>query len=81
MTSYPAPSELPQSKTKTPKPLWKSLFSEEKILNVKNDAVCGYAMYGFHLILSSGLELEHSKLPYTKQPKLQNIAYLFKWKI
>ena len=33
----------------------------------------------FHLILLSGLELEHSKLP-TKQPKLQNIAYPFKWK-
>ena len=31
----------------------------------------------FHLILLSGLELEHSKLP-TKQPKLQNIAYPFK---
>ena len=59
MTSYPAPSEFPQSKTKTPKPLWKSLFSEKKILKVKNDAVCGYAMYGFHLILSGGLELEH----------------------
>ena len=29
--------------------------------------------------LLSGLELEHSKLP-TKQPKLQNIAYPFKWK-
>ena len=32
---------------------------------------------GFHLILSSSVELEHSKLP-TKQPKLQNIAYPFK---
>ena len=48
-----------------------------EIIKVKNDAVCGYAMYGFHLILLSGLESEHSKLP-TKQPKLQNIAYPFK---
>ena len=34
---------------------------------------------GFHLILSRGLELEHSKL-LTKQPKLQNfnIACPFK---
>ena len=32
---------------------------------------------GFHFILLSGLELEHSKLP-TEQPKLQNIAYPLK---
>ena len=77
MTSHPAPSEFPQSKTKTPKPLWKSLFSLKKIIKVKNDAICGYAMYDFPLILSNSLELEHSKLP-TKQPKLQSIAYPFK---
>ena len=78
MTPHPTPSEFPQSKTKTPKPLWKVYnFSRKKIIKVKNDAVCGYAMYGFHLILLSSLELEHSKLP-TKQPKLQNLAYPFK---
>ena len=73
----PTPPEFPQSKTKTPKSLWKSLVSGKKIIKVKNDAVSGYAMYGFHLILLSGLELEHSKLP-TKQPELQNTAYPFK---
>ena len=34
--------------------------------------------FSFYFVVS-GLELEHSKLP-TEQPKLQNIAYPFKWK-
>ena len=40
----PTPPEFPQSKTKTPQPLWKSLFSRKKIIKLKNDAICGYAM-------------------------------------
>ena len=43
----PPPPEFPQYKTKPPPPpqsLWKSLFSQKKIIKVKNDAVCGYAM-------------------------------------
>ena len=49
LMTHPPPStplEFPQYKTKTPPPqsLWKSLFSQKKIIKVKNDAVCGYAM-------------------------------------
>ena len=70
----PPPSEFQQRKTKTPQPLWKSLFSRRKISKVKNNAVL-WLRNGFHLILSSSLELEKGKLP-TKQPKLQNIIIL-----
>ena len=38
------PPEFLLSKTKPPQPLWKSLFSQKNIIEVKNDAICGYAM-------------------------------------
>ena len=72
------PLEFPLSKTKPPQPLWKGLFSRKKYYQSKGRCrlqLCN----GFHFILLSGLELEHSKLP-TEQPKLQNIAYPLKWK-
>ena len=65
-----------QSKTKTPPtPLEKFIFTKKDYQSKEQHRLL--LCNGFHLILLTGLELEHSKLP-TKQPKLQNIAYPFK---
>ena len=73
------PPDFPQSKTKPPQPLWKSLFSWKNNYYLIKEWCRLRLCNGFHFILLNGLELEHSKLP-TEQPKLQNIAYPLKWK-
>ena len=66
------PPEFPPSKTKRPPtPLEKFIFMKKYYQSKER---CRLRLCnGFHFILLSGLELEHSKLP-TEQPKLQNIA-------
>ena len=75
MTPPPPLRNFHKVRQRPPNPCGKVYF-----LKVKIEWRCLFAVkQWFHLMLLSGLELEHSKLP-TKQPKLQNIAYPFKWK-
>ena len=61
MTPPPHPSGISTKKIKTPQPLWKSLFSPKEIIKSKEQ--CRLWLHsGFHLILLSGLKLEHGKL-------------------
>ena len=72
----PIPPEFPQSKTKTP-PTPPEKFSFTKNDHQRKERRQLQLCNGFHSILLSGLELEHSKLP-TKQSKLHNIAHPLK---